>query len=219
MALTTYAELQTAVAAWLHRETTAAAQVQEFIRLAEEQLTADLADLPLMQRSPTPIALTPPATTFVLPDDIASLLSVRLVEIDKALRIVSGANLKREATNVSSVPAVCAISGSNDNGELLVAVRPYPASAYTVQVTGTAAIPALSVSRPSNFVLERAPSLYLYGSLLAAEAFCVNDPRLPTWQAMYDRALVRFTGLDWDGDIRLSTDLPVSRPTFDINQG
>ena len=41
----------------------------------------------------------------------------------------------------------------------------------------------------SNFLTDDMPDLLLYGSLLEAEPFIKNDPRVPLWQAMYDRAL------------------------------
>ncbi len=220
MALTTYTELQTAIAGWLHHETLAAAQVQEFIRLAEEQISADLAQCAFMQVSPSPIALAAAATGFTLPLEANSLVAARLVELDQALTIVASNQLKREATSATGIPCACAVSGSTDAGLLNVAVWPVPTSDHTVQVTYTLSVPALSDSRAANFVLLRAPSLYLYGSLLAGEAWGVNDPRMPTWQAMYDRALERFRGLGWDGDAMLTTDLPVtSGGAYDINRG
>lgn len=41
----------------------------------------------------------------------------------------------------------------------------------------------------ANWLTTNAPDLLLYGSLLEAEVFLKNDPRLVTWQAFYDGAL------------------------------
>lgn len=218
MALTTYTELQTAVAAWLHRSDIASAQVQEFIRLAEEQITADLAQCSFMQVSPSAISLS--GSAFTLPVEANSLISVRLVSLDQPVQIVGAAELKRGASNTTGAPQICAITGATDAGLLNVAVWPDPDTAYTVQVTYSLSVPALSGSRAANFVLLRAPSLYLYGALLQSEAFTVNDQRIGTWQVMYDKALERFRGLGWDGDAMLSTDLPITRGrAYDINTG
>lgn len=217
MALTTYTELQTAVAAWLQRDDLASAQVQEFIRLAEEQITADLAACAFMQTTPSPISMS--GSTFTLPVEANSLISARLVELDQPLNIVGAGELKRGASDTTGIPRDCAITGATDAGLLNVVVWPDPDDTYTVQVTYTQAVPALSGSRAANFVLLRAPSLYLYGSLLQAEAFTVNDPRTVFWQAQYDAALMRFRGLGWDGDAMLSTDLPITRGTFSILEG
>lgn len=211
MALTTYTELQAAVAAWLHRSDLSSAQVQEFIRLAEEQITADLAQCSFMQVSPSPISLAAAATGFTLPLEANSLISARLVSLDSPLNIIGAAELKRGAWDATGAPRDCAITGSTDAGLLNVAVWPIPEDNYTVQCTYTLAVPALSGSRAANFVLLRAPSLYLFGALIESEAFLVNDARAPMWQARYDRALMNFRGLGWDGDAMLSTDLPVTR--------
>ena len=217
MALDTYTNLQTAVAAWLHRSDLSTAQVQELIRLAEEQISADLAQCAFMQVSPAAITLS--SSTFTLPVEANSLISARLVELDQPLNIVGAGELKRGADNVTGAPCDCAVTGSTDAGLLSVAVWPAPDATYTVQCTYSQSVPALSGSRAANFVLLRAPSLYLYGALLASEAFVANEPRMPTWQAMYDRALERFRGLGWDGDAMLSTDVPITRAATNIFTG
>jgi hypothetical protein len=209
VALTTYTELQTAIGSWLHRDI-AAAQIQEFIRLAEEQMTADLASCPFLQQTPSDIALTPPATSFTLPVDASQLLTARLVEYDAPLAIVPAHQLKAESTETDGVPCACAIVGGTDAGLLTVEVWPHPESAHTVRVTYAAAVPALSGSRAANFILLRAPSLYLYGSLIASEAYRVNDPRMGTWRAMYAEALERFRGMRWQGATRLRTSVPLT---------
>lgn len=219
MALTTYTELQTAVAAWLHHETMDPAQVQELIRLAEEQITADLAQCAFMQVSPSPIALASGATGFTLPLEANSLISARLVSPDLPLNIIGAPELKRGAWSSTGTPQDCAITGSTDAGLLNVAVWPTPDTDYTVQCTYVQAVPALSDSRAANFVLLRAPSLYLYGSLLAGEALGVNDARMPMWQVQYDRALANFRGLGWDGDAMLSAILPITRGAYNILEG
>lgn len=218
MALDSYANLQTAVTTWLARSDVIAAQVQEFIRLAEEQMTADLSQCAFMQVTPSPIALS--GSSFTLPATANSLMSVRLVEHDKMLNIVGAGELKRGSFDVTSAPTDCAITGATDAGLLTVVVWPDPDTAYTVQVTYTQAVPPLSDSRTSNFVLVRAPSLYLYGALVAASLFAFDDRRGLLWQSMYDRALEQFRGLGWDGDAMLTTGLPMTGvPGFDINAG
>jgi hypothetical protein len=48
------------------------------------------------------------------------------------------------------------------------------------------AYPALSTTNQSNWLTANAPDLLLYGSLLEAEAYMVEDERIPVWtQAFY----------------------------------
>ena len=48
--------------------------------------------------------------------------------------------------------------------------------------------PALTDTITTNWILANAPDIYLYGSLMEAEAFLQNDPRIPLWKAGYDEA-------------------------------
>lgn len=50
-------------------------------------------------------------------------------------------------------------------------------------------IPPLGCDNQSNWLLKRAPSLYLYGSLLEASPFMIDDQRLSTWGSMFDKAM------------------------------
>lgn len=219
MALDTYAELQTAVAAWLQRTDLAAAQVQEFIRLAEERISADLADLPFMQQSPSPIALAQGASTLSLPADTVRLISARLVSPDRPITLTTNDALQRalRSTTETGAPRLCALSTSAAAGALGLTLWPVADQAYTVQVLIAGAVPALSVSN-TNFVLTRGPSLYLYGSLLSAEAFTVNDPRVMFWEAQYAAALARFRNVG-DADVMLATDVPVGHYGYNILGG
>jgi hypothetical protein len=50
-----------------------------------------------------------------------------------------------------------------------------------------AAPPYLSSSNPSNVFLANCPDLLLYGALAEAEPYLMNDARLETWAALYQR--------------------------------
>ena len=52
-----------------------------------------------------------------------------------------------------------------------------------------AKVPSLSSTRPTNWILLNAPDIYLYGSLLEAEAFLQNDPRIQLWKQGFDQAV------------------------------
>jgi hypothetical protein len=50
-------------------------------------------------------------------------------------------------------------------------------------------VPSLGTTRPTNWILLNAPDIYLYGSLLEAEAFLQNDPRIQMWKQGFDMAV------------------------------
>ena len=51
------------------------------------------------------------------------------------------------------------------------------------------AFDALSESNTSNWLLEEHPDIYIYGALLEAESFLMNDPRLQVWKMGFEEAL------------------------------
>ena len=59
-----------------------------------------------------------------------------------------------------------------------------------------ARIPALSTSNPTNWLLTKAPSIYLYGTLLAAAPYESDDARIQTWLALYSSAMTGLRSTD-----------------------
>lgn len=67
-------------------------------------------------------------------------------------------------------------------------------------------------------VLTYAPELYLYASLLSAMPWLVKDDRIPTWQGMYDDALMEIDHETKEGEYAGST-VGVSSPYTDPIRG
>tara|TARA_R110000824_G_scaffold298062_1_gene486309 strand:- start:2440 stop:3288 length:849 start_codon:yes stop_codon:yes gene_type:complete len=82
-----------------------------------------------------------------------------------------------------------------------------PDSTYKAEIVYWEAQTALSSANTSNDVLVRAPDLYLYGALTAAEPFLMNDARIQTWAALYLTGLETLNTSD-----RRKGGLLVSRP-------
>jgi len=61
-------------------------------------------------------------------------------------------------------------------------------------------LPYLSDTVSSNFWLANTPDLLLYASLGEAEPFLMNDERINTWAALYDRGVNALTKSDDEGD-------------------
>jgi len=58
----------------------------------------------------------------------------------------------------------------------------------------------LSSTVSSNLWLANTPDLLLYAALGEAEPFLMNDERINTWAAMYDRGLNSLTKSDDEGE-------------------
>lgn len=183
MALSTYAGLQASIRAWLMDRDDLAAVIPDFIALAE----ADMNNRLRLQGMLKTTVLS--AAGDVLPSDLVQVKSVGL----------SGAENLSFCTPAEAAAYSLAYAGGAAEqwtvaGDSLV-IAPAQASG-TVTLTYYAAIPALSDDNPTNFVLTRAPGCYLYGALLQAAPYLLEDGRLQTWGPLYDQACNTFQAAD-----------------------
>lgn len=75
-------------------------------------------------------------------------------------------------------------------------IGPTPNLAYQAEVTIYQLPPLLDGATQQNWLTIYAPQVILFGTLLQCAPFLKNDERIPTWQAMYDRALASFVTED-----------------------
>jgi hypothetical protein len=77
---------------------------------------------------------------------------------------------------------------------------PIPDSAYNVRMLYYAAPAYLSDSNTSNVFLANCADALLYASLGEAEPYIMNDERLATWAALYQRAIDTINASDDRGE-------------------
>ena len=68
-------------------------------------------------------------------------------------------------------------------------VYPTPDTAYTAELLYYAKNDALSDSNTYNWLLQDAPDVYLYGTLMHTAPFLGEDARIPVWANLYQSAL------------------------------
>ena len=66
---------------------------------------------------------------------------------------------------------------------------PVPSSSYMMEIDYYAKVAALSDAAPTNDMLTNNPDLYLYGSLLEAEPFLMNDARVQLWANAFRQSM------------------------------
>jgi hypothetical protein len=66
---------------------------------------------------------------------------------------------------------------------------PVPDSAYTATLTYYQSIPRLSAMSQSNWLLAKAPDIYLYGALINSAPYLKEDGRISTWATYYQGAV------------------------------
>lgn len=181
MSLSTYAELQAAVASWLHR-TDLSASVPDFITLAESRIARDLRLT--RQITSVDLALTAAAPTVALPSDWLSFRSLRLLVPDTDLGYLSGPQfVARYPATDTGAPQHYTIEGAT------LRLGPTPDAAGTVAASYFARVAALSVTS-TNWLLTAHPGLYLFGALAEAAPFLGQaDGRAAMWDAKYRAAV------------------------------
>ena len=66
---------------------------------------------------------------------------------------------------------------------------PIPASVMTMEMLFYKKISALTTLNPTETMLTENPDIYLYGALLEAEPFIMNDERVPLWMQGFSQAV------------------------------
>jgi len=177
MTLSTYAGLQSTIITYAFRSGDAdfTAMVPTFIALCETRVGRDLRVRDMEKTA-----------TITLADNIGDL---------------PADYLQIKSLIDTNHPHWTLTSGSVDQG------RGYAIEGSTVKIFGCAqtgdlslsyyaAIPALSDSNTTNWLLTKAPDIYLYGSLIEAMPFMMDDQRTETWATLYQKAVDELQSAD-----------------------
>lgn len=189
MAITNYTDLKSTVASYLAR-TDLTSQIPDFIQLAEIRLRRDLRIRQMLKSVSTTTTGGDP--TVSLPPDF---LELRDLFVDtnpvRDLQFVTPSVLSRNGrVTESGLPVYYTILGNDFK------FAPTPDTNYTIEMLYYAAPTLLSDSNTSNVFLANAPDLVLYGSLIEAEPYLMNDARIQLWAGMYDRGLASLNASD-----------------------
>lgn len=183
MAITTYAELQTAIADWLNRSDLTA-RIPDFITLAETRINREL-----RAREQQVIATANVDTPFfALPGDFLEFKSFRITDTggnayELMLATPEQISAALAENSVSNTPRFVTIIG--DQFQLW----PSPDQLYIGSLAYVRKVPALSDAAPTNWLLTDAPDVYLYGSLMSAGPFLRDSEALVTFKTLFDEAL------------------------------
>ena len=182
MAISNYSELQTAVANWLDRDDLTA-RIPEFIALAEARFNRVLR-LRSMEAKYT-------ANTVASQRNLAlptGYIQMRNFQVNTnpltTLSYVTPEIYDRLwGGSTSGTPKFYTILANE------VSLGPIPASVQEVEMLFYKKFDNLSGSVATNWLITNAPDIYLYGSMLEAEPFIMNDERVPLWTAALERGV------------------------------
>ena len=182
MAISTYAELKTAVASWLNRDDLTA-NIPDFITLCEARLNRVL-------RTRAMEGLYTASTIagqrdYNLP---ASYLQMRALRLNTSpltvLEYVSPEIMDRVWAGSSGGKPVAYTIKANE-----LFLGPSPGAVYTMEMDYYRKFDSLSTIITTNDMLTDNPDVYLYGSLLEAEPFIKNDSRIQVWGTSFYKAI------------------------------
>ena len=193
MALSNYSDLKTTIANYLARSDLTN-QIPDFITLAEQRICRDL-------RTRQMLAV---ATAITTANDATLGIPTDFIEMrDIHLQTTPRTSLKYLSPNAFYANARVTDVGPPINYTVLaseIQFAPIPDTAYSVQMLYYAKPPLLSDTNSSNTFLSHCPDLLLYASLGEAEPYLMNDARLQTWAALYDRSLNSINVSDQAGE-------------------
>jgi hypothetical protein len=174
----TWTELKASLAEWLNRSDLTS-KIPELIAFAERRFNRVLI-VPDREASAT---ATLSSERLALPTDYWALRNIFLdTDPRTPLTQVTHGEVVDSFDYVGR-PVVYAISGEE------LVFGPQPDASYTVQIAYYKTIPALGSGQATNWLLTDHPDIYMMGSLLQAEAYLVNDGRIPLWKAALDEAM------------------------------
>ena len=178
MSISTYANLQTALASALHRSDLTSV-LPDFITLCEAKLNKKLRLRALETRVTSSVS-----TEYVaLPTGFLSIRNIQLNSDPKVrLEYVTPDYIDLNYPDSSTgKPKFYTIVG----GEIQLA--PAPDGTYTVEMSYFKKLDLATDS--TNWVLTNSPDVYYYGSLLEAAAYLKNDKRIPIWSSLFEKAV------------------------------
>lgn len=185
MALANYTDLKAEVASYLARSDLTSF-VPDFILLAEAKMNRRL-KAQAMETKTTSFSIN--AEYVNVPSDFIEVRHFYITSSNPgtALQYMPPEEMTRQFANQTGKPLYYAPVGSQFR------FAKSPNTTYTATLVYYAKIPAMA-SNATNWLLTAHPDAYLYGSLLEAEAYMQNDPRIPVWKQGFEEAIADING-------------------------
>jgi len=185
MAITNYSNLQTTIADFLNREDLTSV-IPTFIQLAEAQLNRDIRHWKMETRSSGQQSAGD--QYMQIPSDWIETIRFNITGGGTSpLDLISRAAMQDKRAgdeDMSGTPRYyCHADGQFE-------LYPTPDADTDVELLYVAKIPGLAANS-TNWLLETAPDIYLYGSLLHSAPYLQEDSRMGTWAQLYSAAVIR----------------------------
>ncbi len=182
MAISNYTELNTAVANWLDRDDLTD-RIPEFIALAEARFNR-LLRIRAMEEKQTASTVAG-QRNIALP---AYFIQMRNLQINTSpitpMQYVTPEIYDRlYGSTGTGTPQMYTIIADE------IQLGPIPSSVQTIEMLFYKKFDSITAVSPTNWMITNAPDVYLYGCLLEAEPFIMNDPRTQLWATAFQQAI------------------------------
>lgn len=182
MALSNYTELKSTIADFLDR-TDLTSIIPAFIELAEAQIHRDLRHWRMEARATSSLN-----TEYSnLPTDWLETISVHLTGngtsvVNLASRDAIG-DKRAQGNDTTGRPYLYTHAAG------ALELFPTPDASYGLELLYYSKPDALSDSVATNWILDEAPDVYLYGALIHSAPYLAEDARTSTWAQLYSAAV------------------------------
>jgi hypothetical protein len=187
MAFTNYNSFVTTVESYLAR-TDLTTVIPDFIQMAQLRMTRDLRTERMLKVATT----TPTDNKVAFPTDF---LELREMHFQGNPPII----LEYQSPDLFFRNGQTSLSGRSHYFTMLgteFQFAPSQDTDYTIQILYYAQPTFISSTTSSNLYLAYYPDALLYATLAEAEPYLMNDPRVATWSALYDRAIANIKTSD-----------------------
>jgi len=198
--ITNYATLQSAIADYLNRADLTS-QIQTFIQFCEADLNTRLRSREMIVNA----TATSDGQFVSLPPDWLEAINMMIVGGQSPLRYITPdeADVINKAQTYTSTRFYSMTTG-------IIELIPPAVDEITIDMVYYGKIPALSDANTTNWLLTKAPDVYLYGALTHAAPFLMDDQRMPVFSQIY---LARVQSLQDESQKALHSGSPlIARP-------
>jgi hypothetical protein len=184
MDLTNGLGLASAIASFLNREDLTAT-IPAFVKMAEARFNRELRTREMIER----VTTTTDEQYVPLPSDFLEAHNVQILDPTSYKGVLEYA----EPNKIDELrffpetirPTHFSIIGAN------IEFAPVPEGSLTVELNYYQSIPALDATSgaSTNWLLTKAPDLYLFGALVASAPFLEEDERIATWATLSGKVI------------------------------
>jgi hypothetical protein len=188
MSIANYNDLLVAAANWLARDDLAS-RIPEFVALGEAACNRDFRVRAMEQRA---LASTVAGQAhYTWPSD---MLEIRYI------KVAGDPPTVLTYLNPEQIEAQGATEGTPrywTDVQAALRLWPIPTAGVTIEIDYYQRLDLANAGDGSNWLIRRHPDVYLYGTLLQAEPYLMNDARAATWAQLLNAAVDQMQREDW----------------------